>query len=138
MQDALIGILNLTAEPSTWFESLLSELIQPSRKSIQLQAELQASGEMASDIGAKLPDFDHVPQPYSGLSKEEVLKQRKEHLSPALFHYYKEPIMVVEGKMQVRHKNRKKWSLFAILKGAPYLPTIRSGQTLMISIRYYS
>lgn len=63
---------------------------------------------MASDLKAKLPDFDHVPQPYTGISKEEVLKQRKEHLSPAIFHYYKEPIMVVEGKMQVRkgrHRN---------------------------------
>jgi alanine-glyoxylate transaminase/(R)-3-amino-2-methylpropionate-pyruvate transaminase len=48
----------------------------------------------------QLPPFDHIPQPYSGPSAEEVLALRKEFLSPALFHYYKRPIMIVEGKGQ--------------------------------------
>jgi hypothetical protein len=47
-----------------------------------------------------LPPFAHVPQPYSGPSAEEVLALRKEFLSPAIFHYYKKPIMIVEGKAQ--------------------------------------
>jgi alanine-glyoxylate transaminase/(R)-3-amino-2-methylpropionate-pyruvate transaminase len=47
-----------------------------------------------------LPPFAHAPQPYSGPSPEEVLALRKEFLSPAIFHYYKKPIMVVEGKGQ--------------------------------------
>ena len=47
-----------------------------------------------------LPPFGHVPQPYSGPSAEEVLALRKEFLSPAIFHYYKKPIMIVEGKGQ--------------------------------------
>jgi alanine-glyoxylate transaminase/(R)-3-amino-2-methylpropionate-pyruvate transaminase len=47
-----------------------------------------------------LPPFAHVPQPYSGPSPEEVLALRKEFLSPAIFHYYKKPIMVVEGRGQ--------------------------------------
>lgn len=38
--------------------------------------------------------------PYDGPSPEEVLAMRKEHLSPAIFHYYKKPIMIVEGKGQ--------------------------------------
>ncbi len=29
-----------------------------------------------------LPPFDHVPAPYTGPSKEEVYRLRKEHLSP--------------------------------------------------------
>ncbi len=47
-----------------------------------------------------LPPSGHVPQPYSGPSAEEVLALRKEFLSPAIFHYYKRPIMIVEGKAQ--------------------------------------
>jgi alanine-glyoxylate transaminase/(R)-3-amino-2-methylpropionate-pyruvate transaminase len=48
----------------------------------------------------QLPPFDHTPQPYTGPSAEEVLALRKEFLSPAIFAYYKRPIMIVEGKGQ--------------------------------------
>lgn len=48
----------------------------------------------------ELPPFDYRPQPYHGPSAAEVLDMRKEYLSPALFHYYKKPIMIVEGKAQ--------------------------------------
>src|SRR6201993_4102369 len=47
-----------------------------------------------------LPAFDYTPQPYTGPSAEEVLRLRKEFLSPALFLYYKKPVMFVEGKGQ--------------------------------------
>src|SRR5271170_4328737 len=47
-----------------------------------------------------LPPFDHQPQPYTGPSAEEVLRVRKEFLSPGIFLYYKKPIMFVEGKGQ--------------------------------------
>jgi alanine-glyoxylate transaminase/(R)-3-amino-2-methylpropionate-pyruvate transaminase len=47
-----------------------------------------------------LPVCSHVPAPYSGPSKSEALALRKEYLSPGLFLYYKEPLMVVEGHMQ--------------------------------------
>ena len=49
----------------------------------------------------QLPAFAHRPAPYSGPSKQEVVETRKRHLNPAIFHYYpKDPLMVVEGKMQ--------------------------------------
>ena len=48
----------------------------------------------------ELPPFDHQPQPYNGPSAEEVLALRKEFLNPAIFHYYKKPLMIVEGKAQ--------------------------------------
>lgn len=48
----------------------------------------------------QLPPFDHTPMPYDGPSPEEVLALRKEFVNPAIFHYYKKPIMVVEGKGQ--------------------------------------
>jgi len=48
----------------------------------------------------QLPAFDHTPQPYTGPSKAEVLAMRKTYLSPALVTFYRDPIMIVEGKMQ--------------------------------------
>jgi len=47
-----------------------------------------------------LPPFDYTPLPYDGPSPEEVLALRKDYVSPGIFHYYKKPIMVVEGKGQ--------------------------------------
>jgi alanine-glyoxylate transaminase/(R)-3-amino-2-methylpropionate-pyruvate transaminase len=47
-----------------------------------------------------LPPSDHKPQPYSGPSAAEVLALRKQFLNPAIFHYYKKPLMIVEGKAQ--------------------------------------
>ena len=47
-----------------------------------------------------LPPCDHKPRPYKGPTPEEVLALRKEYLSPAIFHYYKRPVMIVEGRAQ--------------------------------------
>src|SRR3954467_9867840 len=47
-----------------------------------------------------LPPTSHQPQPYTGPSAEDVLRLRKQYLNPGLFLYYKQPIMIVEGKMQ--------------------------------------
>lgn len=48
----------------------------------------------------QLPPCDHKPKPYTGPSYDETLAMRKEFLSPGLFLYYKQPLMVVEGHMQ--------------------------------------
>src|SRR3954466_6193702 len=47
-----------------------------------------------------LPPTKHTPQKYSGPSADEVLAKRKQFMNPAIFLYYKKPIMVVEGSMQ--------------------------------------
>ena len=47
-----------------------------------------------------LPPCDYQPRPYRGPTAAEVLALRQEHLNPAIFHFYKEPLMVVEGKGQ--------------------------------------
>jgi alanine-glyoxylate transaminase/(R)-3-amino-2-methylpropionate-pyruvate transaminase len=47
-----------------------------------------------------LPPFDYQPKAYTGPTAEEVLKLRREFLSPGLFLYYKKPMMLVEGKAQ--------------------------------------
>lgn len=48
----------------------------------------------------KLPPFDYQPKPYNGPSAEEVLSLRRQYVNPAIFAYYKSPIMIVEGRGQ--------------------------------------
>lgn len=48
----------------------------------------------------KLPAYSHTPQAYNGPSAAKVLAQRQAFVNPAIFHYYKEPLMIVEGSMQ--------------------------------------
>jgi len=48
----------------------------------------------------ELPPCDHRPPQYTGPSAAEILRLRKEFLNPAIFLYYKKPLMLVEGKMQ--------------------------------------
>ncbi len=47
-----------------------------------------------------LPPFDHTPTTYNGPSADEVMALRKQFLNPAIFHYYKKPVMIVEGRGQ--------------------------------------
>jgi alanine-glyoxylate transaminase / (R)-3-amino-2-methylpropionate-pyruvate transaminase len=49
---------------------------------------------------ATLPPFDYTPMPYDGPSPEEILALRQAHLSPGIFHYYKKPVAIVEGRGQ--------------------------------------
>jgi alanine-glyoxylate transaminase / (R)-3-amino-2-methylpropionate-pyruvate transaminase len=48
----------------------------------------------------QLPDYVHIPKPYTGPSAETVMQHRKQYLTPALLTYYRKPIMIVEGSMQ--------------------------------------
>ncbi len=47
-----------------------------------------------------MPPCSHQPLKYTGPSAAEILAQRKQFLNPAIFLYYKNPLMIVEGKMQ--------------------------------------
>jgi alanine-glyoxylate transaminase/(R)-3-amino-2-methylpropionate-pyruvate transaminase len=55
---------------------------------------------VSTQLQHSLPIIDHTPEPYTGPSREEVLALRHQYLSPGVFMYYKEPLMVVEGHMQ--------------------------------------
>lgn len=48
----------------------------------------------------QLPPCSFEPEKYAGPSRAEVLALRQEYLTPGLLTYYKNPLMVVEGKMQ--------------------------------------
>jgi alanine-glyoxylate transaminase/(R)-3-amino-2-methylpropionate-pyruvate transaminase len=47
-----------------------------------------------------LPISPHTPLPYSGPPREEVLALRAQYLTPGLVTYYREPLLIAEGKGQ--------------------------------------
>jgi alanine-glyoxylate transaminase/(R)-3-amino-2-methylpropionate-pyruvate transaminase len=48
----------------------------------------------------EMPPCDHVPRPYDGPSRDEILAMRKQYTNPAVFTIYREPLLIVEGHMQ--------------------------------------
>jgi alanine-glyoxylate transaminase/(R)-3-amino-2-methylpropionate-pyruvate transaminase len=54
----------------------------------------------APRVRKELPVTNHVPRPYDGPPRSEVLALRKQYLTPGLLTYYREPLIVVEGHMQ--------------------------------------
>ena len=55
---------------------------------------------MATQLSHSLPVINHKPSPYDGPSRDEVLALRHQYLSPGIITYYRDPLMIVEGKMQ--------------------------------------
>lgn len=49
---------------------------------------------------APLPIIDHAPAPYTGPPAAELREKRAAYLNPAIFHYYKDPLPIVQGHMQ--------------------------------------
>lgn len=47
-----------------------------------------------------LPPYNYQPTPYVGLSKQQVIRLRKQYVNPVVATYYQQPIMIVEGSMQ--------------------------------------
>ena len=48
----------------------------------------------------EMPPCDHVPRPYDGPSRDEILAMRKQYTNPAIFTIYRDPLLIVEGHMQ--------------------------------------
>jgi alanine-glyoxylate transaminase/(R)-3-amino-2-methylpropionate-pyruvate transaminase len=55
-----------------------------------------------------LPLTDHVPHPYDGPTKAEVLALRAKYLTPGLVTYYRDPLLLVEGHLQYLWDERGK------------------------------
>ena len=47
-----------------------------------------------------MPPCDHVPRPYTGPSRHEILAMRRQFVHPSVFTLYREPLLIVEGHMQ--------------------------------------
>ncbi|XP_047324748.1 alanine--glyoxylate aminotransferase 2 homolog 3, mitochondrial-like [Impatiens glandulifera] len=52
------------------------------------------------DVIPKMPPCDYSPPPYNGPSAAQILSKRRQFLNPSVFHLYKDPINLVDGKMQ--------------------------------------
>jgi alanine-glyoxylate transaminase / (R)-3-amino-2-methylpropionate-pyruvate transaminase len=67
---------------------------------------MTATARDATAAGARvagavpMPPCDHVPRPYTGPSRDEVLALRRQYTNPAIFTIYREPLLIVEGHMQ--------------------------------------
>ena len=63
----------------------------------------------------ELPPTDHVPRPYTGPTREEILAMRRQFTNPAIFTIYREPLLIVEGHMQYLYDEtgRRYLDLFA-------------------------
>jgi len=46
-----------------------------------------------------LPHFDYTPPKYAGPSYEQIKAMRVDKVSPASFTFYREPLLIVDGKM---------------------------------------
>lgn len=64
------------------------------------QLATQSSDTSLSDKLPKLPPFDYTPPPYDGPSAAEIMRKRRDFLSPSMFYFYKNPLNVIDGKMQ--------------------------------------
>jgi alanine-glyoxylate transaminase/(R)-3-amino-2-methylpropionate-pyruvate transaminase len=62
-----------------------------------------------------LPPVNHIPRPYLGPSRAELIAMRKQFTNPAIFHLYREPLLIVEGHMQYLYDEtgRRYLDLFA-------------------------
>jgi len=47
-----------------------------------------------------MPESGYVPPKYTGPSLEEMKAKRNQFMSPAAFLFYRNPLMLVDGKMQ--------------------------------------
>lgn len=52
------------------------------------------------EVRLQMPHTDHVPRPYSGPPKDELIAMRRQFTNPAVFTFYREPLLIVEGHMQ--------------------------------------
>jgi alanine-glyoxylate transaminase / (R)-3-amino-2-methylpropionate-pyruvate transaminase len=62
-----------------------------------------------------MPACSFQPAPYEGPSRDDVLATRQKYCNPAVFTYYKDPIMIVDGHMQYLYDEtgRRYLDLFA-------------------------
>lgn len=52
----------------------------------------QAMTDNSEAVHPRMPHFDYSPPPYTGPNIDQILKKRKEFLSPSMFYFYKEPV----------------------------------------------
>jgi alanine-glyoxylate transaminase/(R)-3-amino-2-methylpropionate-pyruvate transaminase len=59
-----------------------------------------SKGASGARAPLEMPPSDHIPKPYTGPSRSELIAMRKKYTNPAIFTLYGEPLLIVEGHMQ--------------------------------------
>jgi alanine-glyoxylate transaminase/(R)-3-amino-2-methylpropionate-pyruvate transaminase len=74
-----------------------------------------ATRPRASHAPLEMPPVAHVPRPYTGPSRAELISMRRQFTNPAIFTLYSEPLLIVEGFMQYLYDEtgRRYLDLFA-------------------------
>lgn len=69
---------------------------------IQTSPSARQTGKQSrtSRDSVPMPPTDHVPRPYTGPSRDEIITMRRKYTNPAIFTLYGEPLLIVEGHMQ--------------------------------------
>ncbi|XP_023771958.1 alanine--glyoxylate aminotransferase 2 homolog 2, mitochondrial [Lactuca sativa] len=57
-------------------------------------------GDDDQEFLPQMPPFDYTPPPYDGPSAAELLEKRQRHLNPCMSYFYRNPLFLVDGKMQ--------------------------------------
>ena len=84
-----------------------------------------------------LPPFNYVPPKYEGPSFDQVKEMRRNHIPSAIFSYYKDPIMITDGKMQYLfdHTGKRYLDMFAgivtVSVGHCHPEIVKAGQEQM-------
>lgn len=84
--------------------SPISKLKLNHRFLTKLAQESEAESAIHTENGTQslpqMPPFDYAPPPYDGPSAAEILEKRRRHLNPCMSYFYKNPLCLVDGKMQ--------------------------------------
>lgn len=78
----------------------LKKVISSSPEKLLQRRCLRAPQLLSTENEPKMPAFDYTPPPYTGPTADQILRKRKEYLSPSMFCFYNKPLNIVDGKMQ--------------------------------------
>lgn len=78
----------------------LKKVISSSPEKLLQRRCLRAPQLLSTENEPKMPAFDYTPPPYTGPTADQILRKRKEYLSPSMFCFYNKPVNIVDGKMQ--------------------------------------
>ncbi|XP_062984227.1 alanine--glyoxylate aminotransferase 2, mitochondrial [Elgaria multicarinata webbii] len=75
---------------------------RPSAARLPFRREVYSQQEPRNSFcwQSKMPPCDFLPEKYESYPYEHMLKIRKQNIAPALFTYYKKPLLICQGHMQ--------------------------------------
>jgi 4-aminobutyrate aminotransferase-like enzyme len=59
-------------------------------------------------IKTPFPTVNHQPRPYNGPSYDQVIKDRGTYMPNFYYHYYKKPLLIVQGHLQYLYDHEGK------------------------------